>query len=250
MAEVTKIGTITNSVQLGRPTVATLNPPSNCNRAGLLAGELIAGGDACYIKSDGKVYRSIQNVNAAPAALTVAGNGSGSSYGAGTHQVQATYVTAQGESAPSPPVNVTLTSAQNIRVTTFGSSLDASITGANFYVDGLFTATAAVSGAAIPQTDLTGATPASAKSVPTGNKAYKDAAWMCDGFAMESASSGEAVTLYQDVLFNYGAALTPGAVLYISGSVAGGLATTNPGGSTWAAEVFDATRIWVKRVKA
>lgn len=49
MAEVTRTGT---------PTVSTPYPGKEHFVVGLLAGEAIAGGDACYIKSDGKVWKA------------------------------------------------------------------------------------------------------------------------------------------------------------------------------------------------
>lgn len=49
MADLTKSGT---------PSLATALPGPECFVSGLLAGEDIAAGDACYIKSDGKVWRS------------------------------------------------------------------------------------------------------------------------------------------------------------------------------------------------
>jgi hypothetical protein len=65
-----------------------------------------------------------------------------------------------------------------------------------------------------------------------------------DGIAAREAVSGEAVTLYRYVEFRYGAALTPGARLYV-GATAGrldGAATT--GGTAPVALVVDATRIF------
>lgn len=56
----------------GQPSVSTSVPPTNCQLSGLYAGEALAAGDACYIKtSDGKVYRS--NGTAANAAAVVDG---------------------------------------------------------------------------------------------------------------------------------------------------------------------------------
>jgi hypothetical protein len=49
MAEISKSGT---------PSLSTLLPQPANRQTGLLAGEDIAAGDACYIKSDGKVWRS------------------------------------------------------------------------------------------------------------------------------------------------------------------------------------------------
>lgn len=116
----------------------------------------------------------------APVAPTVAGNGAGSAFAAGTHLVQMTFLTAAGESTPSPASAVTLTAAQNIRVSAV-ASVNATyttnygltpITGANFYVDGVWTGTVAISGGNIPQTDLTGAALAQGKNPPQTNTAF------------------------------------------------------------------------------
>lgn len=40
----------------GTPSLSSVLPPQNCQLAGLVAGEAIAAGDACYVKSDGKVW--------------------------------------------------------------------------------------------------------------------------------------------------------------------------------------------------
>lgn len=61
MADVTKVGT---------PSLATLNPPTNCYEAGLVAGEAIGACDACYIKAaDGKVWKSTGAAATAPAKV-------------------------------------------------------------------------------------------------------------------------------------------------------------------------------------
>jgi hypothetical protein len=44
--------------KVGAPSLASLLLPANAKHTGLLAGEAIAAGDACYIKSDGKIWRS------------------------------------------------------------------------------------------------------------------------------------------------------------------------------------------------
>lgn len=49
----------------------TYMPPSSCQTVGLVAGESIAIGEACYIKSDGTVWRSLGS--AADAAAKVRG---------------------------------------------------------------------------------------------------------------------------------------------------------------------------------
>ncbi|MDQ3124154.1 MAG: hypothetical protein M3Q74_00915 [Pseudomonadota bacterium] len=59
MAEIAKSGT---------PTYCSVTPPQSSTIVGLLAGEPIAGGDACYIKaSDGRVWRATGAANTAPA---------------------------------------------------------------------------------------------------------------------------------------------------------------------------------------
>lgn len=50
MADIAKSGTV---------SLATLTPPPNARISGMIAGETLAAGDACYIKtSDNKLYRS------------------------------------------------------------------------------------------------------------------------------------------------------------------------------------------------
>lgn len=49
MAQIAKSGT---------PSLASVLPPQSQRISGLLAGEAIAAGDACYIKSDGRVWKS------------------------------------------------------------------------------------------------------------------------------------------------------------------------------------------------
>lgn len=56
----------------GTPSITTAAPPTNCSLSGLFAGEAIAAGDACYIKTaDGLIWRS--NGTAANAAAVVDG---------------------------------------------------------------------------------------------------------------------------------------------------------------------------------
>lgn len=245
MASISKAGTNTNSVYIGGPTLSTLHPPTNTNFAGLLTGEAIVQGDLCYIKSDGLVYRAKANLNAAPAAVTAASNASGTGlWNGGTHLVSASYVTAEGESLASIPTVVTITTTGQIRVSTFGTSLDASILSANFYVDGVLIANTAVVTAAIPQTDITGASLTLAGSPPPRfSSCFKDRAYMVDGVAAWSAASGEAVTLYQDVIMYYGAALTPGAPYWLSTTTAGGLVDVQAANLPVIARAIDATRI-------
>lgn len=53
----------------GTPSLASVLLPANAKHTGLVAGEAIAGGDICYIKSDGKVWRSNGTAATAPAKV-------------------------------------------------------------------------------------------------------------------------------------------------------------------------------------
>lgn len=78
--------------------------------------------------------------------------------------------------------------------------------------------------------------------------AAANAAAVVRGFAAVAAQSGEAVTLLWDVRFRYGAGLTPGKSLYLSGTVVGGLAdAASVGGTSPVAYCVDATRIFVTK---
>lgn len=78
--------------------------------------------------------------------------------------------------------------------------------------------------------------------------AAANAAAQVDGFALEDASVGEAVTLGWHINLRYGAGLTPGTRYYLSGTVAGGLAdAASTGGTAWVAKAIDDTRLYVKR---
>ena len=48
-------------------SIGTQLPPANCRLGGYLAGEAIARGDACYIKSDGLIWRCNGTAATAPA---------------------------------------------------------------------------------------------------------------------------------------------------------------------------------------
>ena len=67
------------------------------------------------------------------------------------------------------------------------------------------------------------------------------------GFAPKAAYAGEAVTAYRNVRFQYGSGMTPGTRLYLSGTVAGGLAdAASTGGTTPLAIVLsDGKRIQI-----
>lgn len=129
MADIAKSGT---------PSLSSQTPPQHTRLTGLVAGEDLAAGDACYVKNDGKVWRS--------------------------------------------------------------------------------------SGAAA------------------------NAAAKVRGYAFMKALAGEAVTLVWDVNFRYGASLTPGADVFLSGVTAGGLAdVASTGGTAPIGYAVDATRIHLRR---
>ena len=70
-----------------------------------------------------------------------------------------------------------------------------------------------------------------------------NAAAKVDGWAAEACAVGEAVTLFFDVNFRYGAGMTPGARLFV-GATAGVLdSAATTGGTAPVAFVVDATRI-------
>jgi hypothetical protein len=76
--------------------------------------------------------------------------------------------------------------------------------------------------------------------------AAANAAAKVRGWAGIAAKSGEAVTLVFEVNMRYGAALTPGADYFLSGTVAGGIAdAASTGGTAPIAYAIDATRIRV-----
>ena len=77
--------------------------------------------------------------------------------------------------------------------------------------------------------------------------AAANAAAKVNGFAAAAAAVGEAVSLYTNCRFHYGASLTPGTVYYLSGTAAGGLDTAaSTGGTTPIAQAIDDTRIQVR----
>lgn len=74
--------------------------------------------------------------------------------------------------------------------------------------------------------------------------AAANAAAKVDGFAAMAASINEAVTLITDCDWHYGAGLTPGARLFLSGAVAGGLDdVASIGGTAPIGFALDATRV-------
>lgn len=78
------------------------------------------------------------------------------------------------------------------------------------------------------------------------NGAAATAPALAIGIAAVASKSGEAVTPLHGVYVNYGAALTPGARYYVSGTVPGGLAdAASTGGTVPVAYAWSATQIFV-----
>jgi hypothetical protein len=78
--------------------------------------------------------------------------------------------------------------------------------------------------------------------------AAANAAAQVDGFAASSAAVGEALSIYFGINFRYGAGLTPGQSLFLSGTTAGGLDTVaSTGGTVVIARTVDDTRIYVRK---
>lgn len=78
--------------------------------------------------------------------------------------------------------------------------------------------------------------------------AAANAAAQVDGFAASSAAVGEALTIYFGINFRYGAGLTPGTSLFLSGTTAGGLDTAaSTGGTVVIARILDDSRIYVRK---
>lgn len=74
--------------------------------------------------------------------------------------------------------------------------------------------------------------------------AAANAAARARGMALVASSAGEAVTLYRDIDVRFASALVAGTDLYLSGTVAGGLAdAASTGGTAAIAFAIDATRI-------
>lgn len=91
--------------------------------------------------------------------------------------------------------------------------------------------------------------------ISSDSKVYKstgaaaNAAAKVRGYAAQAYASGETgVTLRHGVRVRYGAGLTPGADLYLSGTVAGGLAdAASTGGTGPIGFVVDTTRVELTR---
>lgn len=130
-------------------TVATNALTGGSTPAGAIVHTTTGRMATTYAKFDSTV------VTAPTTAPTVAANGAGSTFGAGVYYTGYTVVTAGGESTMSIQAATTLTAGQNLRVSAI-SSLPNGVTSVNFYVNGMFSASASVTSNATAQTDLTG----------------------------------------------------------------------------------------------
>lgn len=247
MASIAKSGTV---------SLSTPAPDVEHSLSGLHAGEALAAGDACYIKSsDGLIYRSSGGGVglAAPNAPALTTATSGGTVLAGIYSAIISYINAQGETVGSAAADITTTgSTSTITV----ASPAASGSGGNAATAYRVYMTAANGG---PYTLQNGAgtaiaTPLVITAPPTTNGSQPlsvgttgSAASEVDGYAATSCPVGEAVTLYYGVRFRYGAALTPGTFVYLD-TVAGGLSDApTVGGAVKIGRVVDATRIDLKR---
>lgn len=232
--------TVSPTTRVNGPSLAVLTPPTVSYLSELKAGEALDQFDPCYIKSDGKVYRSLVNILAPPAAPTCTNTADGTGLWNGQALlVTMTIVTAQGESTPSIPTLFKITTTGQLHIAAY-TGLDATMTSMNVYIGNLLwlsvPATSAGSGATAA-VDISGATPTlGGYGAPSDNKAFKDGAWRVDGFCELPTASGEACTLLENVEVTYGDtnAPTTGAFVYLSvnaGQIANAKATNATGQS-------------------
>ena len=90
---------------------------------------------------------------------------------------------------------------------------------------------------------ISGATTDGQTSVTRANGAAANAAAKVRGIALEAAKSGEAVTLLRAGRMRWGAGMTPGADVYLGGSVAALADAASTGGTTPIGFVVNATVI-------
>jgi hypothetical protein len=248
---------MTAIAKTGKPGISTTVPPTSCSVSSLIAGESLGGGDACYIKSsDGKVYKSTGALTGTtrPSAPALAAALSGGTVDDGEYSVKITYTTAAGESLPSESSEI-VTKSTSANQSTITVTSPAAATGAVKYKvyitpkNGgpwkLQNSTGTNVG-----TDFTLTAPPVTNTAepPTADTSGSYAASVVDGYAPDNCPSGGVTSLYWDVNFGYGSALTPGTFAYLSGSTAGGLDTAPSAlGTAPIGRVIDATRIWLQK---
>lgn len=238
----------------GTPSLTTAAPPTNCSLSGLVAGEAIAAVDACYIKSsDGKAYKSSGaatglNPPDEPALATAT---SGGTVAAGIYGVKITYKNATGETLASENGTIATTGATSTITVTSPAASGSGGAAATHYlvymtpVNGGPWKLQNGSGTAIA-TDYTRTAPPVTNTAepPTADSSGSKAAAVVDGYAPVATASGDAMSLYWNVRFNYGASLTPGSFVYLDSTTAGALNDAATAlGTVPIGRVIDATRI-------
>lgn len=237
----------------GTPSITTAAPPTNCSLSGLFTGEAVAAGDACYIKSsDGKIYKSTGALTGTvpPLEASLAAALSGGTIVDGIYGVKITYVTAAGESLASESSFIRTASTTPDQSTITVTSPVAA-TGATKYKVYMTPKNGGpwklqnTTGTNIA-TDFTLSAPPATNTAepPTADTSGSYAAARVDGFAPEAAASGDAMSLYWDVRFAYGASLSPGSFVYLDETTAGAINDSPTAlGTVPIGRVIDTTRI-------
>lgn len=239
-------------------SLSTPVPPTNCSLSGLTAGEAIAGGDACYIKSsDGKIYRSSGLGLSAPAAPALTTANSGGTVNDGDYNVKITYVNAQGETTASELATITCKGGTANQSTLTVTSPAAAGSGGNAATKYKVYITP-VNGGPYYLQNSTGtnvgtnftlsAPPATNTANPPASNTTGTGGGVVDGFAPGDVSSGDPMTLFWDVNFQYGSGLTPGSFVYLDDTTPGALNDTPTElGTVPIGRIVDAKRIYVQK---
>lgn len=225
MAEISKSGT---------PSLASMDAHAGAQKIrAITTGEAIAAGDACYVKSDGKIWKSsgaLTGLNP-PDEPALATATSGGTVAAGIYGVKITYKNATGETLASESSTIATTGATSTITITSPAASGSGGAAATHYLVYMTPANGGPwklqngSGTAIA-TDYTRTAPPVTNTAepPTSDGSGSKAASKVHGYAWSACDVGEVLTLLFNVYFRYGASLTPGANVYLSGSTAGGLA--------------------------
>lgn len=239
----------------GSVSIATAAPDAEHSLSGLYAGELLAAGDACYIKtSDGKIWRSNGGAGlAAPNAPTLTTATSGGTVLAGVYTAVISYINAQGETVASQSSDITTTGATStitVASPAASGSGGAAATAYRVYMSSINGGPLTLqngAGTAIATNLTLTAPPTTNGAGPLTSNTTLTGAAVVDGYAASSCPVGEPVTLYYGIRFRYGASLSPGTFVYLD-TVAGGLSDApTTGGANPIGRVIDATRIDLKR---
>ena len=254
---------ILRSTNVGASLATAL--PSNNHKIGpdLTAGETLNPGDACYILPNTLVMRSIESqVNAAAAVTDVQNMNINGTPSGGTYELQyGSQNTSAGTSAP-PPITAPI--VYNANAATIQAALAAVAGIPAVTVSGTFpsfTFTANTTGVDLDQfiADPSLLTPPSTAGAapPTitinhttiGQPAGTGVEGLSSrvrGFCTIRTLAGQPVTLFDAVIFGYSdQLLTPGADLFLSGVIPGGLSDTSTlAGQKAVAFAIDNTRVY------